>query len=172
MTYKIARIMIAVFFTVIIGYTPYPPPTFEPHGWAENIQKSKSEPEAEMVEQQYEQPEESIAEDTEETEEMEWQGDVLNPVVGIVDGPSGEETYYNLPMGGVLDIMQSLGYGRDYWIREDGVKMLGNYIMCAANLDIRPRGTILETSLGTAIVCDTGAFVETSPYRVDIAVDW
>lgn len=103
----------------------------------------------------------------------EWSGAVLNPIVGRIQGISGEETYYNLPMDGVLAIMTEYGWEEsDYWIREDGVKMLGDYVMCAANLEIRPRGSIIETTLGTAIVCDTGEFVQDNPYQIDIAVNW
>lgn len=50
--------------------------------------------------------------------------------------------------------------------------MLGPYVMVAANLRTRPKGTILETSLGTAIVVDTGSFVSEHPNGVDIAVNW
>ena len=94
---------------------------------------------------------------------------------GVYNGPSGKETYYNLPMQGVIRIMRNLGYSEEeypYWIRKDGVKMFGDYIMVAANLDIRPKGTILECSLGTAIVCDTGDFAKTNKTQLDIAVDW
>lgn len=104
--------------------------------------------------------------------EEEWTGDILNSRNGVVDGPNGKETYYNLDMSGVISIMQDLGYDYEYHIREDGVKMYGPYIICAANLDLRPRGTILETSLGTAIVCDTGDFAKTDTTQIDIAVNW
>ena len=90
-------------------------------------------------------------------------------------GPSGVETYYNLYMGNCVNYMRELGFSEEeypYWVREDGAKMLGNYVMVAANWKIRPKGTILETSLGTAIVVDTGEFVTDYPYNVDIAVDW
>ena len=50
--------------------------------------------------------------------------------------------------------------------------MVGRYIMVAANLKTRPKGTILETSLGTAIVVDTGTFVKKFPNGIDIAVNW
>ncbi|MBR0385369.1 MAG: hypothetical protein IJI05_02335 [Erysipelotrichaceae bacterium] len=101
-----------------------------------------------------------------------WNGVKLNPVLGTVYGPSGRETYYNLPMDGVIAIMRRMGNYDTYWIREDGVKMLGNYVMVAADLHIRPRGSLIETSLGMGIVCDTGAFALRDPYQLDIAVNW
>lgn len=109
----------------------------------------------------------------ETTEESKYDGPVLTARMGInEDGPSGRESWYNLDMSGVIKIMKSLGYDYEYWIREDGVKMYGDYVMVAANLEIRPKGTILETSLGTAMVCDTGGFVKYHPYQLDIAVNW
>ena len=90
-------------------------------------------------------------------------------------GPSGRETYYNLKMDLCVYYMRELGYDEieyPYWIRDDGAKMLGNYVMCAANWSTRPKGTLLETSLGTAIVVDTGDFVAEFPNGVDLAVDW
>ena len=90
-------------------------------------------------------------------------------------GPSGRETYYNLKMDLCVYYMRELGYDEveyPYWIRDDGAKMLGNYVMCAANWSIRPKGTIIPTSLGDAIVVDTGDFVTEFPYGVDLAVDW
>ena len=102
-------------------------------------------------------------------------GPVLTPAKGVVYGPSGKETYYNLPMAGVISIMRGLGYSEaeyPYHVREDGVKMLGPYIMVAANLNIRPRGTIYQTSLGNALVCDTGEFAKDNPMQTDIAVSW
>ena len=116
------------------------------------------------------------SEDEDTTSQVEsvpsWDGPVLNPFAGIIQGPSGSETYYNLDMSGVISIMKSLGYDYDYWIRDDGVKMYGDYVMCAADLSIRPKGTILETSLGPGMVCDTGGFVSLDSTRLDIAVNW
>lgn len=91
---------------------------------------------------------------------------------GVFYGPSGKETYYNLDMSGVISIMRGIGNNDPYWIRSDGVKMLGNYVMVAANLNIRPRGSLVETSLGTGIVCDTGGFALSNPTQLDIAVNW
>lgn len=133
------------------------------------------------IEEETEPVEEKIVETAEKQveekipEETKWDGPVLDAYIGTVQGPSGKETYYDLPMQGVIDIMESLGYVGDewyFWIREDGVKMYGKYIMCAASLDIRPKGTIIETSLGTAMVCDTGGFAKHNKYQLDIATDW
>jgi len=144
--------------------------------------EDKTEPvtPTETLVEETEPTEETIVEETESVEEEipeepKWDGPVLDAYVGTVKGPSGKETYYDLPMSGVIAIMEDLGYVGDewyFWIREDGVKMYGKYIMCAANLDIRPKGTIIETSLGTAIVCDTGGFAKHNKYQLDIATDW
>ena len=104
-----------------------------------------------------------------------WSGDVLSKSKGVVYGPSGKESYYNLNMTSVVNAMRRAGYSEaeyPYWIREDGVKMLGKYVMVAANYEIRPKGTIIESSLGYAIVCDTGGFAKTNPTQIDVAVSW
>jgi hypothetical protein len=105
-------------------------------------------------------------------EEHRWKGPVLSKGRGVNYGPSGKETYYNLNMSTVVSIMRSMGYTGEYWVRDDGCKMLGEYIMVAANLNLRPRGSIVETSLGDAIVCDTGGFAKRNPTQIDIAVTW
>ena len=92
---------------------------------------------------------------------------------GVFYGPSGKETYYNLNMSGVVSIMRSIGNNDEYWVREDGCKMLGNYIMVAADLNVHPRGSLVPTSLGMGIVCDTGGFVSNgSGVALDIATAW
>ena len=95
---------------------------------------------------------------------------------GVFSGPSGKETYYNLNMSGVVKVMRGMGYTESeypYWEREDGAKMLGPYVMVAADFDIRPRGTLVETSLGTGLVCDTGGFASGgTTTMLDIAVNW
>ena len=99
----------------------------------------------------------------------------LTKTAGVFKGPSGRETYYNLKMDLVVKYMRNKGFKADeypYWVRDDGVKMLGNYVIVAADLKTRPKGPILECSLGTAIVCDTGGFVKKYPNGLDIAVDW
>lgn len=101
---------------------------------------------------------------------------ILTPSKGVNYNAIGyKETYYNLPMGGVVSIMRNCGFDEatyPYWIREDGVKMLGDYVMVAANLDKHPRGSFIHTSLGEGIICDTGSFAIDNPNQIDIAVDW
>lgn len=96
----------------------------------------------------------------------------LNTVTGRITGPSGSETYYNLNMSHCVERMQSLGYDYEYWVREDGVKMFGPYVMVAADFNTRPLGTVLDSSLGQAIVVDTGDFAESDPTCLDIATNW
>ena len=104
-----------------------------------------------------------------------WNGNRLTKRGGTCNGPNGKETYYNLSMGGVVQIMRNHGFSEaeyPYWVRSDGCKMLGNYIMVAADLSLRPRGSLVETSLGTGLVCDTGGFAIKNPTQLDIAVNW
>ena len=93
-----------------------------------------------------------------------------------LNGPSGQETYYNMDMSGVVSMMRNYyGFSEEeypYWVREDGCKMLGDYIMVAAGLDVRPRGSLVQTSLGIGLVCDTGGFAYSDPYQLDIATAW
>ncbi len=110
-----------------------------------------------------------------EAPEINWDGAVLSKSKGVVIGPSGKETYYNLSMTSIINSMRRRGFSEEeypYWVRSDGVKMLGGYVMVAANYNIRPLGTKLETSLGYGIVCDTGGFVKNNPTQIDIAVTW
>lgn len=75
-----------------------------------------------------------------------------------------KETYYNLDMSGVISNAQAMGIQGDYWVREDGVKMYGDKVIVAAQMD---KGTVIDTSLGTGIVldyCPAGT--------IDIAVTW
>lgn len=97
---------------------------------------------------------------------------VLTASKGVNYYGNQKETYYNLPMDGVISIAKSQGIEGEYWVRDDGCKMYGNYIIVAANLDVHPRGSLVETSLGTGIVLDTGGFATSNPNQVDIAADW
>lgn len=109
--------------------------------------------------------------------ESSWTGPVLTKSKGINYGPQGKETYYNLPMQGVVKIMRRAGFSEDeypYWVRNDGCKMLGPYIMIAANQSHWPLGSVVETSLGYGLVCDTGSFIYMHDgwSWIDIAVSW
>ncbi|MBQ3441180.1 hypothetical protein IJG27_02595 [Candidatus Saccharibacteria bacterium] len=117
-------------------------------------------------------PLESAPESTPEPAPAPQAGPVLNARNGRIQGPSGEETYYNLNMNRVVSNMHNMGFEGEYWVRDDGVKMFGDYVMVAANLDVHPRGSLVETSLGTGIVCDTGRFAKTNHHQLDIATSW
>nr|WP_291233710.1 hypothetical protein [Frisingicoccus sp.] len=114
----------------------------------------------------------SKKEKPEASQSFTWNGSRLTAGSGVNYGPSGKETYYNLDMTGVIYMMRCLGNTDEYWVRSDGCKMLGNYIMIAANLSVHPRGSLVQTSLGMGIVCDTGSFAEEDPNQIDIAVTW
>lgn len=110
-----------------------------------------------------------------EAENAVWRGAILTAQAGTIQGPSGKETYYNLPMQGVVRIMRGLGFSESefpYWVRSDGVKMFGSFVMCACNLSVHSRGSLVETSLGTGICVDTGGFAKHNPTQIDIATNW
>ena len=107
--------------------------------------------------------------------ETSYSGSKLTKSKGTIQGPSGKETYYNLNMSGVVSIMRRKGFSEaeyPYNVRADGVKCLGPYVMVAAHLGNRPRGSKVQTSLGTGLVCDTGGFVAGNPSQIDIATSW
>lgn len=99
-------------------------------------------------------------------------GVALTSKSGTVQGPSGKETYYNLNMSRVVQGLKNMGVPGDYWVRADGAKMYGEHIIVAANLSLHPRGSIVQTSMGTGIVADTGGFAATNPTQIDIATTW
>jgi hypothetical protein len=104
-----------------------------------------------------------------------WSGKTLSRSAGSITGPSGKETYYNLDMSGVIRIMRGMGFSEKeypYEVRSDGAKTLGGYVMVAANLGLRPRGTFIQTSLGTGLVCDTGGFASSNRTQLDLATNW
>lgn len=86
----------------------------------------------------------------------------LNPWIGVVYFNGHRETYYSqkvLPGGG-LNIP-----GRH--VAQDGTIRDANGYLCLASSD-HPKGTMIETSLGTGIVYDSGCASGT----VDIYTDW
>lgn len=93
----------------------------------------------------------------------------LNPESGVNYYNGIMETYYSLPMDGLISLLYDLGYSGEYWIRADGVKMFGDYIIVAADFGQFPRGTVVQTSLGTGMVLDTGL----GGYNwFDLATNW
>lgn len=107
--------------------------------------------------------------------ETSYSGGKLTKSRGTIQGPSGKETYYNLNMTGVVSIMRRMGFSEaeyPYNVRADGVKCLGPYVMVAAHLGKRPRGSKVQTSLGAGIVCDTGGFASSNPTQIDVATAW
>lgn len=96
----------------------------------------------------------------------------LTPSGGINNFNGHTESYYNLPMDGVIQQARNFGIEGEYWVRDDGVKMYGDYVICACNRDIYPLGSLVETSFGTGISLDTGSFVAWNPTNVDIGVSW
>ncbi len=85
-----------------------------------------------------------------------------------------QETYYDLPMSGVMSIAaRECGTKNYYTVRDDGVKVdADGYVLVAANLDYYPRCSVVETSLGPGRVYDTGTFAASNPEQFDIATDW
>lgn len=99
-------------------------------------------------------------------------GGCLTATGGVYWYGDQKETWYNLPMEGVIAMAQNNGIYGEYWIRSDGCKMYGDYIILACNRNVHPMGSLVETSLGTGISLDTGAFADINPTQVDIAVGW
>ena len=89
---------------------------------------------------------------------------VLNAYNGVNYYNGRKETYYNLDMSGVIANAQNMGINGNYWVRDDGVKMYGDYVIVASQ---DAKGTIVDTSLGTGIVLDYCVAGTT-----DIATTW
>lgn len=99
-------------------------------------------------------------------------GPRLTREAGTIQFEGHSETYYNLDMSVVVQVAHDKGIGGDYWVREDGAKMLGEYIMVAACYDVHPYGSLVNTSLGMGIVVDTGGFIAWNAGNIDISCDW
>ena len=125
----------------------------------------------------------SVETEETKTEEVIVSGPSENHITkykGVGHAPNGfVETYYDLNMSGVVSNMRGKGYSEEeypYWVDEvRGTKMLGPYIMVAADIDqvyYYSYGDIVETDLGTGIVCDTGGFRFSNASKYDIATAW
>lgn len=108
------------------------------------------------------------------TEDIETPYSVLNKRMGVNYFNGQKETYYNLRMTGVIRLLDDMGIPHgEYWVRDDGAKMLGDYIMLATDTDRIPKGTIWETSLGTGMIVDHCSGSESYPgVWIDVAVNW
>ena len=104
----------------------------------------------------------------------------LHPVTdnsfnGYYEGPNGKEFYYNIDAYGIIKLARSKGYDEEsypYWVREDGCRMFGKYIICAVDYNKHSYGSIINTSLGKAICLDTGGLLIDGTRDVDILTDW
>lgn len=85
-----------------------------------------------------------------------------------------KETYYDLDMGLVMKNAARLcGVSPTYTVRADGAKVdADGYVLVAANLSRYPRCSMVETSLGSGKVYDTGGFAASNPEQFDLATDW
>ena len=85
------------------------------------------------------------------------------------NGVAHRETYYDLPMNIVIRHCSD----SDYSVRYDGAKIdKDGYVLVAANYNIYPKCSIVETSLGPGKVYDTGGFALRYPHGFDLATDW
>ena len=91
-------------------------------------------------------------------------------------GPKYYEYYYNVNMNSRIEVMRELGYTENdypYYIRTDGCKMLGEYIMVAADSNTHHFGDIIDTSLGKGIVVDwMGSAYQDGVREIDLATAW
>ena len=94
---------------------------------------------------------------------------VLTAKLGTVNYNGHKETWYNLPMNRVVERAQNMGIPAEYWVRDDGVKMFGQWVILAAD-DSAIRYTFVDTSLGKGIILDTHTTGDPNLY--DIATDW
>ena len=99
-----------------------------------------------------------IEKTTEVSTEKLFKGKKLSIQYKKVEGPSGIETYFNEDMSEIIKKMKK-GFIGKYWVRKDGVKMFGEYILCKCRYNSNsyhpnmPVGTVIPTTLGEAIVC-------------------
>lgn len=95
---------------------------------------------------------------------------VLTARIGKVQYDGHIETWYDLDMANVVARSdRDLGVSDLYWIRDDGCKMYGPWIILASHESV-DRYSLVETSLGTGIVLDRHTTGDPNLY--DIAVDW
>lgn len=94
---------------------------------------------------------------------------ILTARAGRITFNGHTETWYDKPMNRVIGRVQMIGIPADYWIRDDGVKMFGPWVIVAAHQS-KIRYTRLQTSLGEGIILDYHTMDD--PELYDIATDW
>ena len=94
---------------------------------------------------------------------------VLTAGLGKVTYQGHTETWYNLNMNNVVQRAQSMGIPCDYWVRDDGVKMFGPWVIVAAHPS-KIRYTRVQTSLGEGIILDVHEMPDEE--LIDIATEW
>lgn len=94
---------------------------------------------------------------------------VLTAALGRIQHNGHTETWYNLPMTKVIQRAQNIGIPAEYWVRDDGVKMFGPWVVVAAHPS-KTRYTRVQTSLGEGIILDTHTSKDTE--LIDIATTW
>ena len=95
----------------------------------------------------------------------------LTARLGTIQFEGHRETWYNLDMSRITrQTDEATGLTNMYNVREDGVKCYGPFVIVAADLNLHPRYTLVNTSLGTGVVLD--AHTATDRETIDIATDW
>lgn len=94
---------------------------------------------------------------------------VLTAALGRIQHNGHTETWYDLSMNKVIQNTRDAGIIADYWVRPDGTKMYGEWVIVASHPSV-PRFSFIETSLGTGIVLDRHSVPDVNLY--DIATDW
>lgn len=94
---------------------------------------------------------------------------ILTTSLGRIQYGAHTETWYDLPMDRVIQRAQDVGIPAEYWVRDDGVKMFGPWVIVAAHPS-KIRYSRIQTSLGEGIILDYHTCPDTELY--DIATDW
>ena len=94
---------------------------------------------------------------------------VLTASLGKVTYNGHTETWYDLNMSKVVQRAQDMGIPCEYWVRDDGVKMFGPWVICAGHPS-KIRYTFVQTSLGDGIILDTHEMDDAE--LIDIATEW
>lgn len=95
---------------------------------------------------------------------------ILTARAGRITYNGHSETWYDLKMDYVCQRANAIGIEGNYWVRDDGVKMFGPWVILAADWNIHPYGCVLETSRGYGMVLDTHGAKDRE--LIDIATDW